>query len=42
MIGSSMRMADIITKMNAFTTNITFCHISTSSTSQSIILSPLV
>ena len=30
MIGSSMRMAYRITKMNAFSTNITFSHISTS------------
>lgn len=30
MIGSSMRMADIISKMNAFSANITLSHLYTS------------
>ena len=29
-IGSSMRMADVISEMNAFSTDFAFCHVNTS------------
>ena len=38
-VGSSMRMAYVVTEMNALTTNITFSHLDTSSKSSFITFS---